>query len=80
MKLSKISYFSFTFRLNEKNKAPLKKIGLEMGGGVKRKYFKKSKKRLAQKERVGEKIEEGCDPLKNYGKICFLPKVSLPIF
>ena len=33
VKISKISYFSFTFRLNEKKKLPLKKFSLERGGG-----------------------------------------------
>ena len=29
--MSKISVFSFTFKLNKKEKVPLKKIGLERG-------------------------------------------------
>ena len=33
VKISQISYFSFTFRLNEKKKLPLKKFSLERGGG-----------------------------------------------
>ena len=39
IKMSKYSYFSFSFKLNEKKKAPLKKYGLERGGGVTRKFL-----------------------------------------
>ena len=37
IKVFKIGYFSFTFKLNEKKKVPVKKFSLERG--VTRKYF-----------------------------------------
>ena len=56
IKISKISKFSFTFKLNEKKKVPLKMIW--RGGGVTGKYLLEGV----------EKIREGsCDPQINYG-------------
>ena len=50
-----IGYFSFTFKLNEKKKVPLKKIGLERG----------EKRRGLDKKGVKKNRWEGCDPQRN---------------
>ena len=64
----KISNFSFTFKLNNKKKVPLKKFGFEKGIGI---IFNKK-----GSGEVGEVLtrkgwwknrSEGCDPQGNYG-------------
>ena len=70
IKIFKISYFSFTFKLNEKKKAPLKNI-IWKEGEVTRKFSLEEgfKKKGAYQERDGEKVE-GC-PRRDYEKLNF---------
>ena len=70
IKIFKISYFSFTFKLNEKKKAPLKNI-IWKEGEVTRKFSLEEgfKKKGAYQERDGEKVEGW--PSKELWKIDF---------
>ena len=70
IKLSKISYFSLSFKLNEKKKVWLKKIGLERVGC--KKIFAGAGRQEAGQKRGKEKIEggEGGDLQRNYVVLC----------
>ena len=66
-----ISYFSFSFKLNENKKVQLKKFGLEIGGYKKiftgeggLKYFKK---KWGLDEKRVENMEGISAPQRNYG-------------
>ena len=68
IKKLKIANFYFTFKLNNKKKMPLKKIGLErLIGNISIKRMRGEGRFLARKG-LRKNRGEGCDPQSNYGE------------
>ena len=68
IKKSQIRNFSFTFKLNNKKKVPLKKIGLERGiENISKKGRGDEEGEVLTRKELRKNRGEGCDPQRNYG-------------